>query len=496
MHIRDAKQELKNTLRAYLRRDEAGTYPYPTVRQRPLLLMGPPGIGKTAIVSQAAREAGLPLVAYTMTHHTRQSAVGLPQIKEKTFGGKEYAVTEYTMSEIIGAVYDAMRETGKDQGVLFLDEINCVSETLAPTMLQFLQNKTFGTHALPEGWVIVAAGNPPEYNKSVRDFDIVTLDRLRVLNIQPEVEVFLNYAAQRVLHGAVLSYLGLKPERFYHVSRDGAELRYVTARGWEDLSTLLQSYEELDLPVSEELVTEFLNFEETAKDFSGYYRLYRKYGRDYGVKEILAGEAEADFRRDRIAMAGSGDFGERFTLVGLLLEQLRRLAWGYTRLDREAVALHGCLKAYLGQRESLEDFLRQRKTALDTKRAFRLCAEEECRQEEQAQREMEDLLAQARENRLRDREQLDPFLKEAFQRSLEPRKARAEALGAAIDRAVSFCLEAFGDGQELLLLLTGMTDSEQVMDYIARFGSPSYLALCHRLEYQRGEAELQKLCKE
>ena len=496
MHIRDAKQELKNTIWAYLRRNEAGEYLYPTVRQRPLLLMGPPGIGKTAIVSQAAQEAGLPLVAYTMTHHTRQSAVGLPQIKEKTYGGKEYAVTEYTMSEIIGAVYDAMAATGKDQGILFLDEINCVSETLAPTMLQFLQNKTFGTHALPEGWVIVAAGNPPEYNKSVRDFDIVTLDRLRVLNIQPEVEVFLGYAAWRSLHGAVLSYLGLKPERFYHVSRDGAEMRYVTARGWEDLSTLLQSYEELDISVSQELVAEFLNFEKTAKDFSGYYRLYRKYGRDYGVKELLSGEAGADFRRDRIAMARAGDFGERFTLMGLLLEQLRRLAWDYTRLDRQAVALHGCLKAYLGQKEALEDFLHQRKTALDTKRAFRLCGAEELKQEEQVQKQLEGFLAEARENRLRDRENLDPFLKEAFQKSLEPRKAQAEALGRAIDQAISFCMDAFGDGQELLLLLTGMTDSEQLMDYIARFGSESYLALCHKLEYQRGEAQLQKLCRQ
>ena len=44
-------------------------------------------------------------------------------------------------------------------------------------MLQFLQCKTFGNQAIPEGWLIVAAGNPPEYNKSVRDFDMVTLDR-------------------------------------------------------------------------------------------------------------------------------------------------------------------------------------------------------------------------------------------------------------------------------------------------------------------------------
>ena len=75
------------------------------------------------------------------------------------------------MSEIIASVYAKMEATGLKEGILFIDEINCVSETLAPTMLQFLQCKTFGNQAVPAGWVIVAAGNPPEYNKSVRDFD-------------------------------------------------------------------------------------------------------------------------------------------------------------------------------------------------------------------------------------------------------------------------------------------------------------------------------------
>ena len=53
------------------------------------------------------------------------------------------SVTEYTMSEIIASVYETMERTGCREGILFRDEINCVSETLAPTMLQFLQNKTF-----------------------------------------------------------------------------------------------------------------------------------------------------------------------------------------------------------------------------------------------------------------------------------------------------------------------------------------------------------------
>ena len=55
-----------------------------------------------------------------------------------------------------------MEKTGLREGILFIDEINCVSETLAPMMLQFLQGKTLGNQKVPEGWVIVTAGNPPE----------------------------------------------------------------------------------------------------------------------------------------------------------------------------------------------------------------------------------------------------------------------------------------------------------------------------------------------
>ena len=156
MNIKEAKQELVNTVRAYTRKREDGSYVIPLERQRPMLLMGPPGIGKTAILAQVAEECGVGLVAYTMTHHTRQSAIGLPLISHENFQGKEYTVTEYTMSEIIASVYRCMEETGLSEGILFLDEINCVSETLAPTMLQFLQKKTFGTHnttGRPGSWI-------------------------------------------------------------------------------------------------------------------------------------------------------------------------------------------------------------------------------------------------------------------------------------------------------------------------------------------------------
>ena len=175
MNIKEAKDQIKNSMIAYFSKDEFGNYIIPIEKQRPIFMIGAPGIGKTAIMKQIAEELGVGLVSYSMTHHTRQSALGLPIIKKKSYNGVEYDISRYSMSEIIASAYDMMEDTGIKEGILFLDEINCVSETLAPSMLQFLQYKIFGQHRLPDGWIVVTAGNPPEYNKSVASILITGL---------------------------------------------------------------------------------------------------------------------------------------------------------------------------------------------------------------------------------------------------------------------------------------------------------------------------------
>lgn len=320
MNIKEAKQEIINTVKAYLCKNAEGEYRIPTIRQRPVLLMGPPGIGKTQIMEQIASECGIGLVSYTITHHTRQSAVGLPMIKTEEFDGKEYSVTEYTMSEIISGVYKAVKEQGHREGILFIDEINCVSETLIPTMLQFLQCKTFGNQKVPEGWIIVAAGNPPEFNRSVREFDMVTYDRLRVINIDADLEVWREYARERYIHNAIFSYLDIRPQNFYSVMADVDGLKFVTARGWEDMSSLMYVYEELGISINAGVVGEFLHNEDIAEDFAAYYDLYNKYRDDYGINNILAGNATSDIYRRMI----NADYDERLTVVNLLLDTLNK----------------------------------------------------------------------------------------------------------------------------------------------------------------------------
>ena len=217
MNIKEAKIEIQNAMKAYFTKDKFGNYVIPIERQRPVFLMGAPGIGKTAIMEQVAAELGVSLVSYSMTHHTRQSAIGLPFIETKEYGGKEYSVSEYTMSEIIATVYEMIKKTGKHEGILFLDEVNCVSETLAPAMLQFLQYKVFGRHQVPEGWIVVTAGNPPEYNNSVREFDIVTWDRLKRIDVEPDFDAWKEYAYKKGVHASIITYLDIKKGGFYFV---------------------------------------------------------------------------------------------------------------------------------------------------------------------------------------------------------------------------------------------------------------------------------------
>ena len=86
----------------------------------------------------------------------------------------------------------AWKQPGRKREFFLLMRSTVLSETLAPAMLALLQNKTFGSHKIPEGWILVAAGNPPQYNKSVREFDIVTLDRVRKIEIEPDCRAWLS----------------------------------------------------------------------------------------------------------------------------------------------------------------------------------------------------------------------------------------------------------------------------------------------------------------
>lgn len=495
MNIKQAKEEIKHTVQAYLSKDAFGEYKIPAVRQRPVLLIGPPGIGKTQIMEQIARECEIGLVAYTITHHTRQSAVGLPFIKEEQYDGKTYSVTEYTMSEIIASVYRKIEEGGRKEGILFIDEINCVSETLAPTMLQFLQCKTFGNQAVPEGWIIAAAGNPPEYNKSVRDFDMVTLDRVRCMNIEADLGVWKEYAREKRLNSAILSYLELRPKNFYRVEADVDGLQFVTARGWEDLSNLMDVYEELGIPVDEEIIHEFLRHEDVAEDVSAYFDLYKKYQDDYGIAEILEGKVKPSV----YARIDQAAFDERLSVVNLLLDGVSNVFYQIQREREITDAWYDFLKEY---RQKLKNSL-QAKGIFETILAEKTASDE--------QNEKQQFVSKAQSDRARS---LNEKLKECakkivaeetinieetalFALAKEPFDAQCEKLQSlenqgieTLEHSFTFMEQAFSDGQEMVVFVTELTITPEIAVFLSEHRIERYETYKNQLLIGTKRAEI------
>lgn len=478
MNIKEAKIEIQNAMKAYFTKDKFGNYVIPIERQRPVFLMGAPGIGKTAIMEQVAAELGVSLVSYSMTHHTRQSAIGLPFIERKNYGGKEYDVSEYTMSEIIASVYDMIEKTGKKEGILFLDEVNCVSETLAPAMLQFLQYKVFGRHRVPDGWIVVTAGNPPEYNNSVREFDIVTWDRLKRIDVDPDFDAWKEYAYKKGVHASIITYLDIKKGDFYKIETTVDGKSFVTARGWSDLSDMIHLYEQNDIKVTERFIAQYIQNKKIAKSFANYYDLFNKYKSDYQIDTILNGKAG-----DGIKMrAKNAKFDERFSLLGLLLDavtaELRTVCGRELSLTELLNALK-MVKVELVKPTADATFVIEKqiekyeKDISVGKAASSLSVEDELKLRSTIS-VLEEIIGVIKEKEPQDNTKAFILIKECFDKQRDELKKGADSSSKKLSNVFKFCEDVFGEGQEILILVTELTISYYGAHFISRYGCKEY----------------------
>ncbi len=479
MNIKEAKEQIRNAIIAYSTCDQYGRLLVPLHKQRPIFMIGAPGIGKTAIMEQLAQEMDLALVSYSMTHHTRQSSLGLPYIVEKEFGGKKMNVTEYTMSEIIASVYDAMEKTGKDRGILFLDEINCVSETLAPAMLQFLQYKTFGRHQVPAGWIIVTAGNPPEYNNSVKEYDIAIYDRLKKIEVEANYEVWKEFAVNTQVHPSVTSYLDIKPNHFYSIKTTVDGKQFVTARAWDDLSEMIKLYEHHQMEVDGNLIAQYLQDTEICKDFTHYYSLFHKYSSDYEIDTILDGTVSEEIKE----RAQKAKFDERLSLIALIISSFNDII-STTTCDEETITrIVTEIKPVLSLPEA------ERAQAIEEKI-------DEVREEMERKEKAQALSVHDERVYLNLISKYELLLqgdiKETLLSWIADLKSQLKYVDEALDHVFTFFEEVCKDGQEMVILVTEMTLNQVISHYIYKHGCEKYYVYNKQLLFESSREDLLK----
>ena len=147
---------------------------------------------------------------------------------------------------------------------------------------------------------------------------MVTLDRIKKIDVDVNYDVWKEYAYQADIHPAVLAYLEIRRDYFYRMETTVDGRVFATARGWEDLSQLLKTYEKLGKKADREVVHQYIQHWKIAKDFANYLELYRKYKKDYGLEKIIEGV----YTKDTLERLQYAAFDERLSVVNMLIGRL------------------------------------------------------------------------------------------------------------------------------------------------------------------------------
>jgi hypothetical protein len=249
-----AKDHLENIVREHL----------------PLMMWGPPGIGKSSIVSQICEEKKWKLIDLRLSLLNPVDLRGLPVIDRK----EKQAVWMHP---------EFLPKNGV--GILFLDEINKAPGSVMAAAYQLILDRKVGTYTLPAKWRIVAAGNRESDKAQVNRLPSALANRFVHLEVKADVKGWKKWAIKNKIDTRVINFVAFKPDVLATLPQKN-EKAYPTPRSWEFVSTILSLYSDAHEARS---IIEGAIGEGTASEFFSWLPTYEALP---NAKDILSGKSK------------------------------------------------------------------------------------------------------------------------------------------------------------------------------------------------------------
>jgi len=212
------------------------------------MIWGPPGIGKSSIVSEAANKAGINFIDLRLSQLAPTDLRGLPvpvyPQNEQQQGTSKWYPPEF------------LPRDGK--GVLFLDELNMAPPVMQGVAQQLILDRKIGNYKVPDGWLILSAGNRKEDRASVFEMPSPLANRFIHLEIEANYESFKNYAINKNIAEEITSFLAFRPKLLH--SMNFAQKAWPSPRSWEIANKLFKKQLPLDVAVGEAAASEFNSY--------------------------------------------------------------------------------------------------------------------------------------------------------------------------------------------------------------------------------------------
>jgi len=272
------------------------------------MLWGPPGVGKSSVVAQVAREAEMPLIDIRLSQLAPTDLRGLPVPRHGEVGRP--GTSQWYPPEFLPR---------EGQGILFLDELNMAPPSMQGVAQQLILDRKVGSYTVPEGWFIWAAGNRKEDRASVFEMPAPLANRFLHLQVQVHFESFKSHALSQGVQEHLMAFLSFRPELLHRM--DPTRPAWPSPRSWMMASRLLDAGLPIDVAVGEP----------AAIEYAAYLDVYRSLP---DMDAILAGTGDSiDFPSEASA---------RYAVsIGLVLrctsakEGLAVVAWMETKAPAE-----------------------------------------------------------------------------------------------------------------------------------------------------------------
>ena len=191
---------------------------------RPVFVWGSPGIGKSSLVRAFADSLALPCVTLVGTQLAAEDLIGVPELRD---GRSRFAPPEMIART--------------EPYCLFLDELNSSSPDVQKAFYSLILDRRIGAYELPEGSIVIGAGNRASDNALARPMASALVNRLIHVHLRATAADWLHWAVPAGIHPWVLDHITLRPDHLW-ARPPKTEEPFSTPRGWHMLSDALLSY--------------------------------------------------------------------------------------------------------------------------------------------------------------------------------------------------------------------------------------------------------------